>query len=168
MYVTVLPRLVDVATSCFHVTITPQYDPPTPLWVTQTKIKNVIRYLPKKTTLTCSLVIRSSGFWIKKISFCSGMVKNMSSWNEQIVQNFPSAKIMEHENFIHHFHHKIYPSISPVVGGLVAMNFIFPNIGLRLSSQLTNSIIFQDGVAKNHQPVWIQDGSINFYHEIYP
>ena len=66
------------------------------------------------------------------------------------------------------FIHKIYPSISPVVGGLVAMNFIFPNIGLRLSSQLTNSIIFQDGVAKNHQPVWIQDGSINFYHEIYP
>ena len=38
-----------------------------------------------------------------------------------------------------------------LVGGLVAINFIFPYIGLRLSSQLTNSIIFQDGVALAHQ-----------------
>ena len=36
-----------------------------------------------------------------------------------------------------------------LVGGLVAINLIFPYIGLRLSSQLIH--IFQDGVA---QPPW--------------
>ena len=37
--------------------------------------------------------------------------------------------------------------------GALEHQFYFPiNIGLLSSSQLTNSIIFQDGVAKNHQP----------------
>ena len=39
-----------------------------------------------------------------------------------------------------------------LLGGLVAINFIFPYIGLLSSSQLTKSIIFQDGVALAHQP----------------
>ena len=38
-----------------------------------------------------------------------------------------------------------------LLGGLVAINFIFPYIGLLSSSQLTKSIIFQDGVALAHQ-----------------
>ena len=43
-------------------------------------------------------------------------------------------------------------TVSNLVGGLVAI-FYFPiNIGFMSSSQLTNSIIFQDGVALAHQP----------------
>ena len=54
-----------------------------------------------------------------------------------------------------------------LVGGLVA-SFYFPiNIGLLSSSQLTNSIIFQDGVfPKNHQPAMIKWAKMGCMPEI--